>query len=134
MLSGLMGVSLESFVLDNELCGSILSSMRSIDVPVLTDDLESIRQVIERDKHFLGESDTLKRMSTDFDYPKSAKRLSPELWMKEKDNIMLNEARKTLEKEFATSVMSAVKKIISKDVSDNEHKEVVQKSLDDFRK
>lgn len=43
-------------------------------------------------------------------------------------------ARKTLEKEFATSVMSAVKKIISKDVSDNEHKEVVQKSLDDFRK
>ena len=31
MLSGLMGVSLESFVLDNELCGSILSSMRSID-------------------------------------------------------------------------------------------------------
>ena len=90
MLSGLMGVSLESFVLDNELCGSILSSMRSIDVPVLTKDLESIRQVIERDKHFLGESDTLKRMSTDFDYPKSAKRLSPELWMKEKDNTMLN--------------------------------------------
>ena len=97
MLSGLMGVSLESFVLDNELCGSILSSMRSIDVPVLTNDLESIRQVIERDKHFLGESDTLKRMSTDFDYPKSAKRLSPELWMKEKDNTMLADASKKLE-------------------------------------
>ena len=37
-------------------------------------------------------------MSTDFGYPKSAKRLSPELWMKEKDNTMLNEARKNLEK------------------------------------
>ena len=61
-------------------------------------DRESIKQVIERDKHFLGESDTLKRMSTDFHYPKSAKRLSPELWMKEKDNTMLNEARKNLEK------------------------------------
>ena len=98
MLSGLMGVSLESFVLDNELCGSILSSMRSIDVPVLTNDLDSIRQVIKREKHFLGETDTLKRMGTDFDYPKSAKRLSPEIWMKEKDNTMLNEARKNLEK------------------------------------
>ena len=106
MLSGLMGVSLESFVLDNELCGSILSSMRSIDVPVLTDDLESIRQVIERDKHFLGESDTLKRMSTDFDNPKSAKRLSPELWMKEKDNTMLNEARKNLEKILSSTFSS----------------------------
>ena len=103
MLSGLMGVSLESFVLDNELCGSILSSMRSIDVPVLTDDLESIKQVIDGDKHFLGESDTLKRMSTDFDYPKSAKRLSPELWMKEKDNIMINEARKNLEKMLSSN-------------------------------
>ena len=72
--------------------------MRSIDVPVLTNDLESIRQVIEREKHFLGETDTLKRMSTDFGYPKSAKRLSPELWMKEKDNTMLNEARKSLDK------------------------------------
>ena len=106
MLSGLMGVSLESFVLDNELCGSILSSMRSIDVPALTNDLESIKQVIERDKHFLGESDTLKRMSTDFDYPKSAKRVSPELWMKEKDNTMLNEARKNLEKILSSNFQS----------------------------
>jgi trimethylamine--corrinoid protein Co-methyltransferase len=65
---------------------------------VLKNDLKSIKQVIEQDKHFLGEPDTLKRMSTDFDYPKSAKRLSPELWMKEKDNTMLNEASKTLEK------------------------------------
>mgnify|MGYP003326380643 CR=1 FL=1 len=36
-------------------------------------------------------------MSTDFHYPKSAKRLSPELWMKEKDNTMLNETNKHLE-------------------------------------
>ena len=80
--------------------------MRSVDVPVLTNDIESIRQVIERDKHFLGESDTLKRMSTDFDYPKSAKRLSPELWMKEKDNTMLNEARKNLEKILSSNFSS----------------------------
>ena len=80
--------------------------MRSIDVPVLTNDLESIRQVIERDKHFLGESDTLKRMNTDFDYPNSAKRLSPELWMKEKDNTMLNTARNNLENILSSNFQS----------------------------
>jgi len=97
MLSGLMGVSLESFILDNELCGSVLSSMRSVDVAALGNDLKSIKRVIMQDKHFLGESDTLKRMNTDFNYPKSAKRLSPDIWMQEKDNIMLNEANKNLE-------------------------------------
>ena len=97
MLSGLMGVSLESLILDNELCGSILSSMRGVEVPALANDLESIKKVIVQDKHFLGESDTLERMNTDFNYPKSAKRLSPEIWMGEKDNTMLNEANKNLE-------------------------------------
>ena len=54
----------------------------------------------------MGESDTLKRMSTDFDYPKSAKRVSPELWMKEKDNTMLNEASKILEKILSSNFQS----------------------------
>jgi trimethylamine--corrinoid protein Co-methyltransferase len=97
MLSGLMGVSLESLILDDELCGSILSSMRRIDTSTLANDLESIKQVIKKDKHFLGETDTLKRMNTDFNYPKSAKRLSPDLWIKEKDNTMLADASKKLE-------------------------------------
>ena len=106
MLSGLMGVSLESFILDNELCGSVLSSMRSVDVGALANDLESIKQVIVQDKHFLGESDTLKRMNTDFNYPKSAKRLSPDIWMKEKENIMLNEANKNLEELLSSNFES----------------------------
>ena len=106
MLSGLMGVSLDSFILDNELCGSILSSMRSVDVAALANDLTSIKQVIVQDKHFLGESDTLKRMNTDFNYPKSAKRLSPDIWMKEKDNTMLNETNKNLEEVLSGNFQS----------------------------
>ena len=106
MLSGLMGVSLESFILDNELCGSILSSMRSVDVAVLANDLKSIKQVIRQDKHFLGESDTLKRMNTDFNYPISAKRLSPEIWMQEKDNTMLNQTNKNLEELLSSNFQS----------------------------
>ena len=106
MLSGLMGVSLESFILDNEICGSILSSMRRIDTSTLDNDLESIKKVINRDKHFLGEADTLKRMNTDFSYPKSAKRLSPEVWIKEKDNTMLIDACKRLEELLSSNFES----------------------------
>ena len=43
-------------------------------------------------------------------------------------------AKKNLEKDFATSVMAAVKKIVAKEVSLSNHQDTVDKSLDDFRK
>ena len=43
-------------------------------------------------------------------------------------------AKKTLEKDFASSVMSAVKKIVAKEVSMSNYQDTVDKSLDDFRK
>ena len=43
-------------------------------------------------------------------------------------------AKKTLEKDFAASVMSAVKKIVAKEVSMSNYQDTVDKSLDDFRK
>tara|TARA_B100000925_G_scaffold2977_1_gene2299 strand:+ start:546 stop:1022 length:477 start_codon:yes stop_codon:yes gene_type:complete len=43
-------------------------------------------------------------------------------------------AKKNLEKDFASSVMAAVKKIVSKEVSQSNHQETVDKSLDDFRR
>jgi F0F1-type ATP synthase membrane subunit b/b' len=43
-------------------------------------------------------------------------------------------AKKTLEKDFAASVMSAVKKIVAKEVSISNYQDTVDKSLDDFRK
>ena len=94
--------------------------MRSVDVAALGNDLDSIKHVIMQDKHFLGESDTLKRMNTDFNYPKSAKRLSPDIWMKEKDNIMLNEANKNLEK------------LISSDFESHLSQEMLKKLETDF--
>ena len=43
-------------------------------------------------------------------------------------------AKKILEKDFASSVMSAVKKIVAKEVSMSSYQDTVDKSLDDFRK
>ena len=43
-------------------------------------------------------------------------------------------AKKSLEKDFSSSVMSAVKKIVSKEVASNDHHETIDKSLNEFRK
>ena len=43
-------------------------------------------------------------------------------------------AKKSLEKDFATNVMAAAKKIISKEISSSNHEETINKSLEDFRK
>tara|TARA_B100001996_G_C18443788_1_gene509429 strand:+ start:10 stop:486 length:477 start_codon:yes stop_codon:yes gene_type:complete len=43
-------------------------------------------------------------------------------------------AKKSLEKDFSTNVMSAVKKIVSKEVSSTNHEETIDKSLNEFRK
>ena len=93
MLSGLMGVSLESYVLDNDMCGSVLRSLANISFSNQLDDFSSIKKVVGEDMHFLGEPETLARMSTDFQYPLAAKRLSPESWMQNKEATILNEAK-----------------------------------------
>ena len=43
-------------------------------------------------------------------------------------------AKKSLEKDFSSSVMSAVKKIVSKEVASNDLLETIDKSLNEFRK
>jgi len=93
MLSGLMGVSLESYILDNDMCGSILRSTSSINISDQLDDFSSIEKVVNEEMHFLGEPETLKRMSQDFQYPLIAKRLSPQEWMQDKNQNILNEAK-----------------------------------------
>ena len=43
-------------------------------------------------------------------------------------------AKKSLEKDFSSNVMSAVKKIVSKEVASNDHQETIDQSLNEFRK
>ncbi|MEC8827755.1 MAG: trimethylamine methyltransferase family protein [Actinomycetota bacterium] len=78
MQAALMAASFESYVLDNDMLGAIMSSLRPIDTQDL--DLSMIRAVAEGPGHFLGESDTLRRMTTDFVYPKVADRTNHEVW------------------------------------------------------
>ena len=80
MHASLMGCALESYVIDNDMLGAILSSLRPIEVSSDSLALSSIDQVARGEGHFLGESATMARMSSDFVYPDVVDRRSWEEW------------------------------------------------------
>ena len=80
MQAGLMGCSFESYVIDNDMIGSILSSLAPIEVSDRTLALASIAEVVRGEGHFLGQSETLQRMNSDFVYPRIADRRGVQEW------------------------------------------------------
>jgi trimethylamine--corrinoid protein Co-methyltransferase len=73
-------VSLEAYVIDNDMLGTILKSLAPIEVGPNTLVLDNIGEVVAGEGHFLGQPDTLARMSSDFVYPRLADRRSPAQW------------------------------------------------------
>jgi len=82
MHASLMGCALESYVIDNDMLGSILSSLRPLVVSDETLSTESIDKVVHSAGHFLGEPETMARMKSDFVYPAIADRQSVTEWEK----------------------------------------------------
>ena len=78
--AGLMGLSFEALVIDNEMLGSILRASNDVLVSTETIAIKSIEQVSLGVGHFLGEPETYARMHSDFLYPKIADRMSIEAW------------------------------------------------------
>ena len=80
MQASLMGCALESYVIDNDMLGAIMKSLAPIEVSQSTLALEAIGEVARGEGHFLGRSETLERMQSDFVYPQIADRRSIEEW------------------------------------------------------
>ncbi|MEM7335073.1 MAG: trimethylamine methyltransferase family protein [Chloroflexota bacterium] len=80
MHAGLMGVALESYVIDNEMLGGIMRSINPIEVNETTLATQMIAEVVNGEGHFLGHPETYNRMQTDFLYPEIADRRSPQEW------------------------------------------------------
>ena len=83
MQASLLGVSLESYVADNDMLGHILRSVRGVEVTEETLGIESIREVCMGEGHYLGHADTLQRMKSDYFYPAIGDRQSPDEWQAE---------------------------------------------------
>ena len=80
MHASLLGVSFESFVIDNVMLGAVLRTVRGIEV---TDELLSIDVIAEVTAgpgHYLGHPQTLALMERDYVYPEVGDRNNPDDW------------------------------------------------------
>lgn len=78
--ASLMATSLESYVIDNDMLGGILSAHSAIEVSPATLDPTAIHDAATGVGHFLGEAETLARMTSDFLYPEVGDRRSIDEW------------------------------------------------------
>lgn len=81
MLGSIMVASPEAMVIDDDMCGAILRSIRGIEVSDATLDLAAVERVVTQDGHYLGEAETLRRMKSDYYYPALADRQSVDDWI-----------------------------------------------------
>ena len=81
MLGSIMVASPEAMVIDDDMCGAILRSIRGIEVSKATLDIDEVERVVTHDGHYLGEPETLKRMKSDYHYPTLANRQSVDDWI-----------------------------------------------------
>lgn len=81
MLGSIMVASPEAMVIDDDMCGAILRSIKGIEVSDATLDLAAVERVVMQDGHYLGEAETLNRMKSDYYYPSLADRQSVDDWI-----------------------------------------------------
>jgi trimethylamine--corrinoid protein Co-methyltransferase len=103
MHASLLGCCFESFVVDNDMLGAILRTVRGIEV---TDDslsLTAMREVcLGGPNHFLGHGQTLELMQAEYLYPEVACRRSPKEWIEHGSADVLDHAKKRLHAILAT--------------------------------
>lgn len=81
MHASLLGFSLESLILGDDLLGQAERCVRGIEVNEDTVSIEAMREVcLEGPGHYLGHGQTLDLMQRDYVYPRLADRLSPKEW------------------------------------------------------
>ena len=108
MQASLAGCAFESYVIDNDMLGGILRSISPIEVTPDTLSTSVVSDIVNGDGHYLGHADTLRRMETDFLYPRVADRRSFAEWEDEGARDMRERARETareiLDSHFPTHV------------------------------
>lgn len=80
MLGSIMTASKEALVIDDDMCGAILRSVRGINVFEGAIDLDMIERVVTGEGHFLGTAQTLDLMTREFVYPSLGDRQSVSDW------------------------------------------------------
>jgi trimethylamine--corrinoid protein Co-methyltransferase len=84
MHASLLGFSLESLVIDNDIIGMTQRTIKGIEVDEERLSFETIRDVcLNGPGHFLGSAQTLQLMQTEYLYPSVGDRRSPNEWLEQ---------------------------------------------------
>lgn len=83
MLASLLAASFEGFVIDNDLLGAILRTVRGIEVTDEKLSVDVIAEVTAGEGHYLGHAQTLSLMERDYVYPQVGDRRSPKDWQED---------------------------------------------------
>jgi trimethylamine---corrinoid protein Co-methyltransferase len=96
MLASLLGFSLESLIIDNDVIGAVQRTIKGIEVSDESLSLETIRKVcLEGPGHYLGSDQTLQLMQREYIYPSVGDRTSPNQWVEEgRPSVVERAARK----------------------------------------
>ena len=119
MHGSLMGTSFESYVLDNDLLGAILRTVKGIEVSEDTVNFDVIRDVVLGEGHYLGHPQTFARMKTDYLYPQIADRRSISEWEKAGARDARDVARDTVQKILAEHYPSHIPEHVDRTLRDN---------------
>jgi trimethylamine--corrinoid protein Co-methyltransferase len=93
MVGSLMGCSFESMVIDNEAAGMISRTLRGIEVSDDTLSVDVIHDCATGPGHFLGNTQTLQYMETEYVYPDLMDRELTDTWEKAGKQTMFDRAR-----------------------------------------
>ena len=94
MHASLLGFCNESLVIDNDMIGSVLRTVRGIEVTDESLSIEAMRQVCEQGPgHFLGHEQTLELMQSEYVYPEVGDRSSPKEWVELGSTDVVHKAR-----------------------------------------
>jgi trimethylamine--corrinoid protein Co-methyltransferase len=112
MQGSLMGTAFESYVLDNDLLGAMLRTVKGIEVSEDALSFEVIRDVVMGVGHYLGHPQTFARMKTDYLYPSIADRRSISAW----EDAGARDAREVARERVRTLLADHYPRHISDDV------------------
>ena len=98
MLASLLGFSMESLLIDNDIIGAVQRTIRGIEIDDESISLETMRSVcLDGPGHYLGTAQTLKLMQKDYLYPQVADRSSPNQWVEQGRPSLMDRASTKLD-------------------------------------
>lgn len=97
MMASLLGYSPEQLVIDDEIVGSVLRTIRGIEVTEESLSIETIRETcLGGPNHFLGSTQTLGLMQSEYIYPTVGDRSSPKEWREKGEPKLVEKAKARL--------------------------------------